>query len=64
MKNAVPILEGGGTPDFQMSGDDEDQEIHLLTSDEMQQHVLNGHFQEVKWAATIALGLLHLQNEQ
>lgn len=64
LKNAVPILEGGGTPDFQMSGDDEDQEIHLLTSDEMQQHVLNGHFQEVKWAATIALGLLHLQNEQ
>ncbi len=64
LKNAVPILEGGGTAEFQMSGDDEAQEIHFLTMDEMQQHVLNGDFQEVKWAATIALGLLHLQNEK
>jgi len=62
LKNAVPILDGGGTAGFQMSGDDEAQEIHFLTLEEMQQHVLNGHFQEVKWAATIALGLLHLQN--
>lgn len=64
LKNAVPIRNNGGTADFQMSGDDEAQEINLLTFEEMQSHLMKGHFQEVKWAATIALALLHLQNEQ
>ena len=64
LKNAVPIIEKGGTAEYQATGDDEAQEIQFLTLDEIQNHVLKGHFQEVKWAATIALALLHLQSEQ
>ena len=64
LKNAVPIAENGGKANFVSQGDDEDQEIHFLTYDELQSHVRSGMFQEVKWAATIALALLHLQSEQ
>lgn len=64
LKNAVPVAENGGTSNFQITGDDEEQEIHFLTLNEVQSHVKSGMFQEVKWAATIALALLHLQNEQ
>lgn len=62
LKDAVPILEGGGTPGFKGSGDDETQEIHFLTMEQMKTHTMEGHFQEVKWTATIALALLHLQS--
>ena len=60
LKNAVPILDGGGTVDFQISGDDESQEIEFLTLEQVKTELLNGKFQEVKWAATIALALLKL----
>merc|ERR1712205_95689 len=58
LKNAVPILDGGGTASFQISGDDEAQEIEFLTLEEVKSELLNGNFQEVKWAATVALALL------
>jgi 8-oxo-dGTP pyrophosphatase MutT (NUDIX family) len=62
LKNAVPIVAGGGTTTYQMTGDDESQEIVLLSLEQIKNHMTQGHFQEVKWAATIALALLHLQN--
>ena len=64
LKNAVPVVENGGTSNFQITGDDEAQEIHFLTHDELQSHLKGGFFQEVKWAATIALALLHLQHDE
>lgn len=60
LKNAVPILDGGGTADFQISGDDEAQKIEFLTLEEVKTELFNGNFQEIKWAATIALALLQL----
>lgn len=64
LKNAIPILENGGTENFRVSGDDESQAIHFLTFDQIRSHLMDGHFQEVKWTASIALALAHLQNEK
>ncbi len=64
LKNAVPIVSGGGTANFQITGDDEEQQIHFLTYDELKYHLTKANFQEVKWAATIALALLHMQEEK
>ena len=64
LKKAVPVVENGGTSNFQITGDDEAQEIHFLTYDELQSRLKDGLFQEVKWAATIALALLHLQYDE
>lgn len=61
LKNAVPILPNGGTEIFKGIGDDELQKINMLSLSEVEERVISGHFQEVKWAATIALSLLHLK---
>ena len=61
LKNAVPIASYGGTPKFRPSGDDESQDLRLLTSAEITEAVKAGEFQEVKWAATMAQSLLHLE---
>jgi len=60
LKNAVPILPEGGTQAFKSSGDDEVQNIKFLSISEVEKSTMNGEFQEVKWAATLALSLLHL----
>jgi len=60
LKNAVPILPNGGTPKFRMTGDDEAQLIKLLSLAEIKEQIKVGGFQEVKWAATYALAVLHL----
>ena len=61
LKNAVPLVQGGGILAYVGSGDDEQQEILYLTEDEVLEAVSEGKFQEVKWAATFALSLLHLK---
>ena len=61
LKDAVPILPNGGTEQFKGMGDDESQVIHMLSLSDVEQMVIKGRFQEVKWAATIALSLLHLK---
>ena len=63
LKNAVPLLKNGGTPEFKLStGDDEYQKIKLLSKTEIQSAVIAGKFQEVKWTTTYALSLLHLDS--
>jgi ADP-ribose pyrophosphatase len=58
--DAVPLIEGGGTNAFISSGDEESQNLLLLNREQVIEAVMNGRFQEVKWAATLALGLLHM----
>lgn len=60
LKNALPILPDGGIDRFRMTGDDEIQIIKLLSLTEVKEKIRNGAFQEIKWAATFALSLLHL----
>jgi ADP-ribose pyrophosphatase len=60
LKNAVSILPGGGTVHFKGSGDDERQLIKILPIGDVKRRTMNGDFQEVKWAATLALALMHL----
>jgi hypothetical protein len=63
LKNAVPILNNGGTPEFKLStGDDEYQKIKLLSKNEIKSALITGKFQEVKWTTTYALSLLHLDS--
>jgi len=61
LKNAMPVLPNGGTINFVPSGDDEAQKMLFYTMDQIQQHVLDGNFQEIKWAATMANSLLHMK---
>lgn len=63
LKDAVPLAEGGGTAAYVSSGDTEPQALHLLSIDEVREAVMQGRFQEVKWAATVALGLLHMDRK-
>jgi hypothetical protein len=62
--NAVPLVPGGGTINYNMAsiGDDESQSILYLSEDEVMQALASGKFQEVKWAATFALAMLHVKN--
>eukprot|EP00542_Grammatophora_oceanica_P018398 CAMPEP_0194031820 /NCGR_PEP_ID=MMETSP0009_2-20130614/4897_1 /TAXON_ID=210454 /ORGANISM="Grammatophora oceanica, Strain CCMP 410" /LENGTH=302 /DNA_ID=CAMNT_0038672063 /DNA_START=13 /DNA_END=921 /DNA_ORIENTATION=+ len=60
LKNAVPVMEHGGTPEFAGVGDDEDQSFQMLTDAELQEALLAGGFQEIKWTATMSLALQHL----
>lgn len=60
LKDSVPLVDGGGTSGFVNSGDAEVQDLHLLSLSEVKDAVMQGRFQEVKWAATVALGLLHM----
>mmetsp|Transcript_14690 Transcript_14690/g.27607 ORF Transcript_14690/g.27607 Transcript_14690/m.27607 type:complete len:312 (-) Transcript_14690:1951-2886(-) len=61
LKNAVPILPGGGTVHFKGIGDDERQSIKILPFEDIKRRTINGEFQEVKWAATLALALMQLE---
>lgn len=61
LKNAVSIAEQGGTVQYAKFGDDEAQSLRTLSLDETREAVVQGKFQEVKWAATLSLALLHLQ---
>lgn len=63
LKNAIPIVPDGGTHQYISEGDDESQSISFLNVDQMMEMVSEGRFQEVKWAATFALSLLHLKDE-
>jgi hypothetical protein len=62
LKNAVPLLNNGGTPEFKSTGDDEYQKIRLLSKSEIQSALITGKFQEIKWTTTYALSLLHLDS--
>lgn len=61
LKDAIPLVEGGGTSEYLGRGDAESQKLVHLTREEATEAVMQGRFQEVKWAATVALGLLHLE---
>lgn len=60
LKNAVPILPDGGTIKYKMMGDDEVQAIKFLSLPEIKEKIKSGAFQEIKWAATFALSLMHM----
>lgn len=59
--NAVPLVEGGGTKAYTSEGDNEDQNLLLLSKEEVEKAVEKGRFQEVKWAATMSLSLATMQ---
>lgn len=61
LKNAVPLVEGGGSSVFSSHGDYESQKFMSLKNVEMKKALENGDFQEVKWALTHSLALQHLQ---
>lgn len=63
LKNAIPISQGSGNRIYGgRSGDDESQKILYLSQEEVFTALSEGKFQEVKWAATFALSLLHLKD--
>lgn len=62
LKNAIPLVPNGGTTKYQGSGDNEKQEILYLTEVEVVDALSKGRFQEVKWAATFALAMLHIKD--
>ena len=64
LKNAIPLVPGGGTEDFAGTGDGEAQEVFHLDEVEVNSALLQGKFQEVKWAATFSLSMLHLRIEK
>ena len=70
LDGAVAVREGGGTGDgggegggmYQgRVGDGEAQEVLHLDEAEVEAALLGGEFQEVKWAATMSLALMHLR---
>jgi ADP-ribose pyrophosphatase len=63
LRNAVPLVEGGGTSAYVSRRDSEAQQLVLLSREEVMDAVMQGRFQEVKWTATIALGLLHMEGK-
>lgn len=62
LKNAVPLLPNGGTERYKGIGDDESQELLLLTKEEILTEITKANFKEVKWTAALALSILHLEN--
>ena len=62
LKNAVPLLPNGGSELYVGTGDDEQQSIIHLSVHEVFDYLSQARFQEVKWTATFALSLLHLNN--
>lgn len=62
LRNAVPLVPGGGTVNYAGTGDGEAQEILYLTEEEALRALGEGRFQEVKWAATFGLAMLHLRD--
>ena len=63
LRNAVPLVEGGGTESYQTSGDDESQRLLRLSKDATLQALQTGKFQEIKWAATMSLAVQQLQQD-
>ncbi len=62
LKHAVPVVEKGGTVEFQPQGDAETQELQTMTMEQVYQALEKGNdFQEIKWAATMSLALAHLE---
>ena len=61
LKSAVPLLPGGGTINYVGTGDGEYQEILYMSEVEVMKALSEGKFQEIKWAATFALAMLHLK---
>eukprot|EP00581_Thalassiosira_minuscula_P016384 CAMPEP_0183714870 /NCGR_PEP_ID=MMETSP0737-20130205/9287_1 /TAXON_ID=385413 /ORGANISM="Thalassiosira miniscula, Strain CCMP1093" /LENGTH=326 /DNA_ID=CAMNT_0025943893 /DNA_START=157 /DNA_END=1137 /DNA_ORIENTATION=- len=62
LKKAVPLLPGGGTPAYKVTGEEESQELLYLNEGEVMRAVSENRFGEVKWVATFALALLHLRD--
>ena len=63
LKNAVPLVPGGGTINYGGGvGDGETQEIVHLNEGEVMAALSRGRFGEVKWAATFALAMLHVRD--
>lgn len=62
LKNAVPLLSGGGTSNYIGTGDDESQEILHLEEKDVMNALSEGKFQEVKWLGTFSLAMLHLKD--
>mmetsp|Transcript_23380 Transcript_23380/g.50618 ORF Transcript_23380/g.50618 Transcript_23380/m.50618 type:complete len:236 (+) Transcript_23380:94-801(+) len=62
LKNAVPLVPGGGTVNYAGTGDGESQKIMYLSEDQVMKSISEGKFQEVKWVATFALAMLHLKD--
>ena len=62
--DAVPVVDGGGKADYIRSGDAEPQTLVELSFDEMSNAISNAQFKEIKWAATLSLSLLHMQNRK
>jgi 8-oxo-dGTP pyrophosphatase MutT (NUDIX family) len=63
LKNAIPLVPGGGTVNYNKAiGDDESQSILYLSEEEVMKGLAGGKFQEVKWTATFALAMLHVKN--
>eukprot|EP00546_Thalassionema_frauenfeldii_P017665 CAMPEP_0178898978 /NCGR_PEP_ID=MMETSP0786-20121207/2638_1 /TAXON_ID=186022 /ORGANISM="Thalassionema frauenfeldii, Strain CCMP 1798" /LENGTH=301 /DNA_ID=CAMNT_0020569771 /DNA_START=87 /DNA_END=992 /DNA_ORIENTATION=- len=64
LREAIPLVEGGGASEYVSRGDAEDQTLLHLSREEVTEALLAGRFQEVKWAATLALGLLYLEKHE
>lgn len=62
LKNAVPLIPGGGTINYEGMGDSENQEILLLEENAVVTALSEGRFKEIKWAATFALAMMHVRN--
>ena len=62
LRNAMPIGTGekGGTESYLGTGDDERQDLVRMTREEISDAVMGGEFKEIKWAATVALAMMHL----
>ena len=62
LKNAVPLVPGGGAVYYNGNeGDEESQRVLDLNEDDVMKALAGGKFQEVKWAATFALAMLHVR---
>lgn len=62
LKNAVPLLPNGGSDSYAGTGDDEEQSIMHLSVNEVLDFLSQAQFQEIKWTATFALSLMHINN--
>ncbi|KAL7537025.1 hypothetical protein ACHAXR_011883 [Thalassiosira sp. AJA248-18] len=63
LKSAVPLIPGGGTLNYEGTGDGESQTILFLSEEEVFKALSRGQFQEVKWTATFSLAILNLKDD-
>lgn len=61
--DAIPVVESGGTQEYLRTGDAEEQTLISMRRDEVENALLDGRFQEVKWTACLSLSLLHMQKQ-